>query len=883
MVRIEQKYQDSFHRLQQIPNLFNNNISIFLDDVYVPLRSNLKLCIDVKNDSLSTLSIRSFEKDIISADRKEIIGGKSLDQTYLQPLFDNIEAYIRNKSDRIAGVRLNKRPLVASPVWSNGRKENFAYIEVSSAIALFKNVVLLAPPGAGKSTIAKKIACLHYRRFYNKDENEVPSFWDFRKEKLNPVFVEVKSLVASAVFPGIEDSAFAADERIYLNYLKTVILNNNQAEYDYILEQLNKGNGLLIFDGLDEIKLSHYDNNTLEKRRDQIRNLIRCLAERFPLCKVVVTSRPAGYSSWSLKDFETIEIMPVDEDESKMLIASFLKVFSNRSVSEDEVNVLVRHLKSVPNNLREQPLFILLLSFLHQQHPSHPLPVERGDLLNHSISVLLTSWTLRNTKEKNLLTYLGCDKDRMIKCLENIAYESLQASERSKEADSQDIDLGLILVELYNLGATVDMHKTLAYISENAGILYSDKPNNYRFTHRLFQEYLSASHISKKQNFVKLIVERLYGAFQIWQEVALLVVSILKRQGNELQIWQLLYQLCKSRKPDLIWLSAKIINEHKLQHNDEMITVIVDQLRDEYIQELNKKENLHLMKREDIAMALGQIGDSRRGIGVGRDGLPDIAWMKVEGNAFVMGSTAEDITLLKENLHSDWQFQRETPAFEPVVAPFEISIYPITIIQFNAFVDATDGYYSDQWWTNAGLAWRLKNGPPDNGLLSSNCPRNYVTWYEAASFASWLGSKMGRLIRLPTETEWEAAAKGSNNSIFPWGNSFDTGRCNSREAGIHRVIPVGCFSETSWPADMVGNVWEWCSSIVQKDNFLYRYPLDSGDDFQRERMDLGDEAMRGTRGGHYLSDLSMARCSYRGRDIPSARYSRQGFRIVREL
>ena len=110
-----------------------------------------------------------------------------------------------------------------------------------------------------------------------------------------------------------------------------------------------------------------------------------------------------------------------------------------------------------------------------------------------------------------------------------------------------------------------------------------------------------------------------------------------------------------------------------------------------------------------------------------------------------------------------------------------------------------------------------------------------VSWQDAQAYCQWLSEKTGKSYRLPSEAEWEKAARGADGRVYPWGNEWDAAKCNTRESKIQGTSPVGQFStlgdSPSGCADMVGNVWEWTLSLwgPDSDSPKYRYPYDPAD------------------------------------------------------
>jgi formylglycine-generating enzyme required for sulfatase activity len=152
-----------------------------------------------------------------------------------------------------------------------------------------------------------------------------------------------------------------------------------------------------------------------------------------------------------------------------------------------------------------------------------------------------------------------------------------------------------------------------------------------------------------------------------------------------------------------------------------------------------------------------------------------------------------------------------------------------------------------------------------------------VSWHDALGYVQWLAERTGKPYRLPTEAEWEKAARGQEGWLWPWGNDWDPARVNCKPDGLGRTSARGQYSPAGDSpygcADMAGNVWEWCSSSDRP----YPYLVEDG----RENP-LGNER-RILRGGSWYNDTpNYARCAYRGRSHPNSTEVYLGFRVAKD-
>ena len=155
-----------------------------------------------------------------------------------------------------------------------------------------------------------------------------------------------------------------------------------------------------------------------------------------------------------------------------------------------------------------------------------------------------------------------------------------------------------------------------------------------------------------------------------------------------------------------------------------------------------------------------------------------------------------------------------------------------------------------------------------------------INWNEAMEYVKWMNQAFGTILplgycfRLPSEAEWEKAARGPDGNEWPWGNQWHADYCNSLEGGRGDTSEAGAFSPRGdspyGVSDMAGNIWEWTSSLYR--NYPYR-----ANDGREDHEIIGD---RSVRGGSFKNPGNLVRCACRRRDFPSNQLDLLGFRIV---
>lgn len=202
---------------------------------------------------------------------------------------------------------------------------------------------------------------------------------------------------------------------------------------------------------------------------------------------------------------------------------------------------------------------------------------------------------------------------------------------------------------------------------------------------------------------------------------------------------------------------------------------------------------------------------------------------------------------------------------------FKIARYPVTNAQYQAFIDAEDGYKNPQWWDSSPHAekWFKQHPRPLQLKVAwGEHPRSRVSFYEAEAFARWLSARTGWIVDLPTEQQWQRAAQGDDNRLYPWGSRFNKAYCNCKPTGLRAVSKVNEYDKGVSPFgvyDMAGNIWEWCDSVS----------------YENRNGGKGDEDLpRAVRGGSFISVAQRLRNTYHFYLAPHYQYPTNGFRLA---
>jgi formylglycine-generating enzyme required for sulfatase activity len=228
----------------------------------------------------------------------------------------------------------------------------------------------------------------------------------------------------------------------------------------------------------------------------------------------------------------------------------------------------------------------------------------------------------------------------------------------------------------------------------------------------------------------------------------------------------------------------------------------------------------------------------------------------VLAGAFLMGSDKKQDTQA---------YDSELPQHTETLATYQIAIYPLTVAEYACFVKATN-----------------RAAPPNAGAVTwqkqlaerQEHPVVCISWNDALVYAQWLAQVTGEAYRLPSEAEWEQAARGTDGRIYPWGNQWDKTRANTNDGGPGTTTPIGSYPQGMSPvgaSDMSGNVWEWTNTLYKP------YPY-SATDGRENTQTAGNRVLRG---GSWGTNPGVARAAYRNYSDPAYTNGNVGARLGR--
>ena len=698
-------------------------------------------------------------------------------------------------------------------------------------LAKHDGLVILGDPGAGKTTFLKYVTlCLAL------GEDAAVGVAGTLGTRL-PILVPL-----SAYATALAEGDVALDDFLSDYYRKQGVQLPLAA---LVQTALASGQALLMLDGLDEVQ-------ALEQRTLVVERVEQFFAyHRQQGNKFLLTSRIVGYREVRPVVDGLAECTLVDFDEDD--IADFVDKWSHaleRAVKGDtavaqqeaetekaELLFAVAHNRGV-RQLASNPLLLTILALMKRQGVA--LPERRVQLYDRYIETLLRHWNLARGLDRR--TRRDLDVVETLRVLAPLALWMHETSPGVGLVKREEMrrQLEQIYRDRGEAAPEQAARQLLQDARDHASLLLERGAGQYGFIHLTFQEYLAAVAIGQLgQSDVTPIVQRLAAHVDdpTWHEVTLLTIGYLgiiqQRDGAAGETLVKLMEQSQGKPGAAVALAGEaVLDTWPGGVTQGCRTAVGDALLTTMLDDKQVKPPI----RARAGSALGGLGDPR-----------DLdAMVLVPAGEFTIGSN---------------DYKTEQPIHQVALPDFRIGKYPVTNIQYAAFIAAT-GHAPPSHWRGRQSPREVRNHPVV-----------YVSWQDAVAYCGWLSEQRGEIVRLPSEAEWEKAARGTDGRTYPWGKQTpDDNLCNFKSnigsttaVGIYLagVSPCGCL-------DMAGNVWEWTSSLYKS----YPYKVDDG------REDAADAGRRVVRGGSFDDFGYFVRCAARDHYAPVGRYNLIGFRVM---
>ncbi len=744
-------------------------------------------------------------------------------------------------------------------------------------------LALIGDPGAGKTTLLRHL---------------------FRRVVLDDVAGPVAHL--RGLHPVLVRLATVADAELVPRGLRAVIARV-AAEDGYpeagraVLARPNQG-FLFLLDGLDEVR----DEPTRERLCAWLNNEV----DHWPACGFVVTSRRAAWARTPALGarFLPVSVLGMRGPERGLYVRRwFVAVVRHFYSALDRAEAVEARAQAQATALldvlsrgawRSHPRLLemvanpLMLSTLCLAHYSDTrLPEQRGALYERTLGLLIEVWTRERTGGPTL----RLDSTRLV--LQPLAHAMHEQDRRELSAAEAAALVGPTLAQVQDVRAVAPTpERFLDLVRDECGVLKSRDLGRIEFVHLSFQEYLAACHVAAR-GLGRQLADR--AGDPRWEEVILLAMSrdgvfepfmtrALERGDVDLALLRQCLREARQVIPEPFeaaaarlqarlraprsplsrlgrWLRgrpAPSTAEGELQRLFELVAGfdlprMVERARsfvdcdDRALRAAARK----LVSLEDASATEA------------RDGQPfvepvtQMTFVWVPGGRFVMGSSKKrGEPGYDPEAHGD-----EMPAHPVQLSGFWMGVYPVTNEQYARFITETE-----------------RPAPPsfsDRRLNDPAQPAVTVSWEDAAAFTRWLTGKLaGTAARLPTEAEWEYAARGTDGRRYPWGNerpdalraTFGLPGDSGRPAVVGHtpggVSPFGVH-------ELAGNVWEWCLDAYAS----YAEIEGSIDPCHQGDLRGGSRVVRG---GSWVSRAWLLRSAFRYSYRPRDRNLSLGFRVV---
>ncbi|RQO57176.1 hypothetical protein DBR47_15150 [Paucibacter sp. KBW04] len=760
-------------------------------------------------------------------------------------------------------------------------------LALNELLALGSRLVVVGGPGSGKTTVLAHMAwALASSIVENKAEPAQTSLgMNTGVHQLPlPIFVPLASF---ARHRRKQAQSLAAQDLTLAGFISRHLIGKQVSldlPADFFSQLLAaKLNILLLLDGLDEV--------ANENERAEVRQCVEELLAGKPGLRAIVTCRTVAYRNGRTAfgaDFQEIVVQPLEMGRhiAPMIRQAYRCIPPfDEAKSQERSEALLKSIQRLEQDRRERlgrdsqplvdsPLIVRLLLIVDVNNRT--LPDERALLFNKAILALLQ---VDYGVDQDEITQLNSGWEVFLDISQYLAFHMhQQGPEQGREIEEADLRRLLQREECFR----PHIDAFLAQVRQRGSIM-EERDGVYRFIHLAFQEFLTARYLCAVTGATALT--EIFAALEPrledpWWREPILLLSGYRARREAMQVAPNFFaRLARlGQTPTAQCCAAELAATAILERREAGKDLRAD-CAQHIVTLLSDKELLKQVSplvRARMAEPLSALGDPRFDpllYHLPKDKLQ--GFVRVEADPeFRVGTRRQDTgrtsARLGVSVHPNEINDRPTPT-----PTFYIGRYPVTVAQFRAFREAN----------------RMTLDIPALRDLGSR-PVRRVTWRDAEMYCGWLNRcllsgpryqnlaltkliRQGWKIALPSEFEWEKAARGNScDSLFPWGNKPAPWLANSRESQLQDSCSVGCFPPNDLELyDMLGNVREWTRSK----GGAYSGSAARPTAHSREAKQL---ASRVTRGGSWSAPATEARCAHRQTEEPGHSHHALGFRLA---
>jgi formylglycine-generating enzyme required for sulfatase activity len=767
-----------------------------------------------------------------------------------------------------------------------------------------RRLILLGDPGSGKSTFLRYLAWVLAQRGLDQ-LNNVPKLrgWDDQNLML-PVILPLRTLAGKLAQKDISEK-----ERIVITSICDELQRYNVGQVDDLLrEALHHGKVLLLCDGLDEVPTAALPGIA---SRSTVFEALQSFTTLYKEISVVVTCRTRAYYDNLIsreserkaidksRDWLVREVAPFTLGQIRHFVPAWYhelaatgQINMEQSARLEKKLIEAVHGNKKLQELARTPLLLTMMALV--LYNKNELPRDRPQLYERILELLLGQWD-KVRDGQSLSEAIGqpdWGSERIRPVLDLLSYqahvvaESADGRGRLKRSAVRDA-----LIDFFEMARLPEpwesARRCLDYFEQRSGLIQADEDDTYVFAHLTLQEHCAGRYMVLHRDAATLIMR--HRSDDRWREPLFLGLGVIEQTKPELidrvltdlidrdegqypksvDLWQRDLILAGEIGEDRDWnyLRTQQVNVDRLQR--DLKHGLIELLQD-------RKQPLAAIERVRTAFLLGNLGDPRfpvtveawqQAIARAMQGDKTGYFCYVKPGIYIVGSSEED---------PDADNAEKPQSTITFTEPYLIARYPIT---------------NDQWfeWEKNEMEVNQSEIFPHSSsypyeespeFMHPNQPYCGVRLEAAETFCRWLSSKTGYMIRLPNEYEWEAAARGEDGRIFPWGNEWqeDRAACTYGAGVDDGNFPVGIYPSGASPCgalDMIGNVFELTARDASIDEKLIQMLRLEGLTDPKEDTDFGI-----IRGGCINSGRNRLRCAARAGTYFHFYTFEYGFRVM---